>query len=145
MNNTHTLMGTMEVFILMNFVGNAQFWYKHQRWGWIMSASSARTNVIWGLQFAVFEPKRRASNFITIWNRTRSRAHAQNQHPRELISARKMSHKHNKVHKLLCTSYRGCTSGGAYVRCIYSHAMWELPQATRVFVVVFVWRLSSAN
>ena len=39
----------------------------------------------------------------------------------------------------------GCTSDGAYVACIYSHAMWELTQVTQVFVVMFVWRLLSAN
>ena len=38
--------------------------------------------------------------------------------------------------KYVCT--KGCTSGGVYVPCIYSHARRELPQANRVFVVVFV-------
>ena len=42
-------------------------------------------------------------------------------------------------------TYRGCTSGGVYVLCIYMHARWELPQVTQVFVVVTVWCLSSAN
>ena len=37
---------------------------------------------------------------------------------------------------------RGCTSSGVYVPCIYTHARWELLQATHVFIVVFV---SSAN
>ena len=36
----------------------------------------------------------------------------------------------------------GCTSGGVYVAGIYMHARWE---ATRVFVVVLVWRLSGTN
>ena len=39
----------------------------------------------------------------------------------------------------------GCSSGGVYVPCTYSHARCVLPQANQVFVVVFVWRLSSAN
>ena len=38
----------------------------------------------------------------------------------------------------------GCTSGGVDVPCIYMHARWELPYAARVFVVLLVWRLSSA-
>ena len=33
---------------------------------------------------------------VKIWNRTRPRALMQNQHTRELISARKTSHKHNQ-------------------------------------------------
>ena len=36
-------------------------------------------------------------------------------------------------------------SGGVYVPCIYSYAKWELPLATQVFVVVFVWCLSRAD
>jgi len=40
---------------------------------------------------------------------------------------------------------RGCTSGGVYVPCIYSHARWELPWTTQIFVVVFVLRLFSAD
>ena len=40
---------------------------------------------------------------------------------------------------------RGCTSGGVHVLCIYLHARWELPEATQVFVIVIVWRLSSDN
>ena len=47
----------------------------------------------------------------------------------------------------LCILYLhalGCTSGGVYVPCIYTHAGWELPQETRVFVVVLVLRLSVA-
>ena len=39
----------------------------------------------------------------------------------------------------------GCTSSGVYVPCVYTQARWELQLATRVFVVVFVWRLSSAS
>ena len=35
------------------------------------------------------------------------------------------------------TLFWGCTSCGVYVPCIYSHARWELPQATQVFVVLF--------
>ena len=31
------------------------------------------------------------------------------------------------------------------VPCIHSRASWELPKAIRVFVVTFMWRLSSAN
>ena len=34
----------------------------------------------------------------------------------------------------------GCTSDWGYVPCIYTHARWELPQATQVFVVMFVLR-----
>ena len=51
----------------------------------------------------------------------------QNEHTRELISAQ-----------------RGCTSGVVDVPCIYMHARWELPQATRVYVVL-VLRISSTN
>ena len=40
---------------------------------------------------------------------------------------------------------RWYTAGGVYVRCIYTHARWELPKATQVFVVVLVWRISRAN
>ena len=39
----------------------------------------------------------------------------------------------------------GRPSGGVYVPCIYTHARWELPQATQVFVVVLVLRISSGN
>ena len=39
----------------------------------------------------------------------------------------------------------GCTSGGVYVPCIYTHARWELFLATQVFVVLLVLRISSAN
>ena len=37
-----------------------------------------------------------------------------------------------------------CTSGGAYVPCIYTHA-GELLSAAQVFVVVLVLRILSAN
>ena len=37
-----------------------------------------------------------------------------------------------------------CTSGGVYLTCIYSHARWELPTVTQVYVA-FVWRPSSPN
>ena len=62
-----------------------------------------------------------------------------NQHTGELISAWKMSQKYMY---LMCI-WRGCTSGGVYVPCIYTYAGWEFPQATQVFVVVLVWRLSN--
>ena len=39
--------------------------------------------------------------------------------------------------------FRRCTSGGVYVPCIYTHARWESPWATEVFVVILVWRISS--
>ena len=38
-----------------------------------------------------------------------------------------------------------CSSGRVYVPRIYTHARWELPSATQVFVAVLVWGLSSAN
>ena len=42
---------------------------------------------------------------------------------------------------------QGSTCGGIYIPCIYSHARWELPQVTQVFVVVSVcdvfWALSN--
>ena len=42
---------------------------------------------------------------------------------------------------------QGSTCGGIYLPCIYSHARWELPQVTQVFVVVSVcdvfWALSN--
>ena len=44
---------------------------------------------------------------------------------------------------ILHSIHWGCASGGAYVLYVYSHARWVLPQATKVFVVVFVWRHSS--
>ena len=72
-----------------------------------------------------------------------------NQRTREIIITQKTSHKHN--HKDLCwlrylsPGMRAYTCGGVYVPCIYSHARWELPQATQVFVVVFVWRLAFAH
>ena len=78
-----------------------------------------------------------------------TRGIVKNQRTRELISTRKTSDKHN--HKDLCwlrypsPGMRGYTPGGVYVPCIYSHARWELLQATRVFVVVFVWRLPFAH
>ena len=34
--------------------------------------------------------------YITVWNRTRTRPMMQNQRARELISARKTSHKHDE-------------------------------------------------
>ena len=70
-----------------------------------------------------------------IGNKTRPRALVQNQHVRELISARNKQHKHNdkdliltwhackyKVHKLHQRYMGGCTSDGVYVYCIYTHA-----------------------
>ena len=39
----------------------------------------------------------------------------------------------------------GTSSGGIIVRCIYTHARQELPNATQVFVVVLVLRISIAN
>jgi len=64
----------------------------------------------------------------------------ENQHTRELISARNTQHKcNNKDLKW------GRPSGGVYAPCIYTHARCELPQATQVFVVVLVLRISSGN
>ena len=40
---------------------------------------------------------------------------------------------------------QGCTSGGSLCTFMYTHARWELPQATQVFVVVLVLRIWSAN
>ena len=45
------------------------------------------------------------------------------------------------THCWLSVWWKGCTSGGVYVPCIYTHAGWELLQATRVFVVVLAWRI----
>ena len=53
-------------------------------------------------------------------------------------------------------SHRGCASiqstwtegrafCGVYVPCVYSHARWELPLATDVFAVVFIWLPSSSD
>ena len=39
------------------------------------------------------------------------------------------------------TETRGCASGGVHLPCIYIHARWELPSATQVFVLMFVWCL----
>ena len=106
----------------------------------------------------------RVDKLSQIWNRTRPRALVQNQQTRELISARKTSHRHSNKDLIRLRELspgRGtsskinmtkrqyinrcvwwCTSGGVSVRCIYTHARWELRQATRVFVVVLVWRTS---
>ena len=79
-----------------------------------------------------------------------------NRHTRELISAQKMSHGQQQRPEsptvtLSCSQIRMCsylfvccTSGGVHVPHIYMHARWELPQATRVNVVVLA-RLLSAN
>ena len=39
------------------------------------------------------------------------------------------------MHKM--QMFRGCNSGGVYVRCIYSHARCELPKVNQIFVVMF--------
>ena len=41
--------------------------------------------------------------------------------------------------------WQGCTSGGVYVPCVYTHARWELPEVTQVFVVVLVLCILSVN
>ena len=49
------------------------------------------------------------------------------------------------VSSMFYSMWRGCTYGGVYVPCIYSLARWEIQEATQVFVVVLVLRISSAN
>ena len=69
--------------------------------------------------------------FPTTWNRTRPRVLMQNQHTMELISARKILLEDVPVVEFMCL--------------VFTRMPGELPWTTQVFVVVFVWRILSAN
>ena len=83
----------------------------------------------------------------TIWHSVRPRTLVQNQQTREVISAQKTSHKHNNknMSPTVTRTWHVSRYWWSYVPCVYSHARWELPLATRILVAVFVWHLSSAD